>query len=100
MNSMRKYEVMYILKPDIEEDVYAQEISKFEQLVKDDGGEVENIEEWGKRTLAYEIDHYDQGYYVLMNFIYDPHKLDNLDEKFKMDSTILRHQIVRVDEEE
>lgn len=100
MDSLRRYEVMYILKPDIDEEVYAQEISKFEQLVTEDGGTVEDIEEWGKRTLAYEIKHYDQGYYVLMNFTYDPRKIDALDERFKMDSAVLRHQIIRVDEDE
>jgi len=99
MDSLRKYEVMYILKPDIDEDTYAQEVSKFEQLITQDGGKVENVEEWGKRTLAYEIKHYDQGYYVLMNFTYDSRKIGELDERFKMDSVVLRHQIVRVDEE-
>lgn len=91
---------MYILKPDIEEETYAQVINKFEQLVKEDGGEVEEIEEWGKRTFAYEIDHYDQGYYVLMSFAYEPERVRELDEKFKIESTILRHQIVRLDEDE
>ncbi len=89
---------MYILKPDIEEETYAQVISKFEQLVKEDGGEVETIEEWGKRTFAYEIDHYDQGYYVLMSFTCDAERVRELDEKFKMESAVLRHQIVRLDE--
>jgi len=99
MDSLRKYEVMYILKPDIDEDLYAQEVSKFEQLIAEDGGTVEDVEEWGKRALAYEIDHYDQGYYVVMNFTYDPRKIEALDERFKIDSVVLRHQIVRVDEE-
>lgn len=100
MDSLRKYEVMYILKPDIDEEVYAQKVSKFEGLVTEDGGTVEDLEEWGKRTLAYEIKHYDQGYYVLMSFTYDPRKINALDEQFKMDSAVLRHQIVRVDEDE
>jgi small subunit ribosomal protein S6 len=91
---------MYILKPDIEEEQYAQEIARFEELVNQEGGQVEGIDEWGKRTLAYEIRHYDQGYYVLMNFNFDPTKLPQLEERFKLDDVVLRHQIVRLDEEE
>jgi len=91
---------MYILKPDIEEEQYAQEITRFEELVKGEGGQVEGIDEWGKRTLAYEIRHYEQGYYVLMGFAFDPAQLPQLEERFKLDSAILRHQIVRLDEED
>lgn len=91
---------MYILKPDIEEEQYAQEIARFEELVNQEGGRVEGIDEWGKRILAYEINHYEQGYYVLMSFAFDPAELPRLEERFKLDSAVLRHQIVRLDEED
>jgi len=91
---------MYILRPDIEEEQYAQEIARFEELVKGEGGRVEGIDEWGKRSLAYEIRHYDQGYYVLMGFDLDPTRLPRLEERFKLDDAVLRHQIVRLDEED
>jgi len=90
---------MYILKPDIDEEHYAQEVSRFEELVRQEGGEVGEIEERGKRTLAYEIKHYDQGYYVLMNFSLNPQSLPRLEERFRLDDVVLRYQIVRLDEE-
>jgi len=91
---------MYILRPDIEEEQYAQEIGRFEELVKGEGGRVEGIDEWGKRKLAYEIRHYDQGYYVLMNFAYPPARLPQLEERLKLNEAILRHQVVRLDKED
>ncbi|NIT75772.1 MAG: 30S ribosomal protein S6, partial [Thermoplasmata archaeon] len=91
--------VLYILRPDIEEEQYAQKISRFEELIGQEGGKVEGIDEWGKRRLAYEVDHFDQGYYVLMNFTFDPAQLGQVEERFKLDEAVLRHQIVRLDKE-
>lgn len=65
---MNSYEVLYIVKPDMEEEARAALIAKFSDLVKDNGGEVENVEEWGLRKLAYAINYITDGYYVLMNF--------------------------------
>ncbi len=87
---------MYILRPDIDEERYAQEVGRFEELVRQEGGEVGEIEERGKRPLAYEIEHYDQGYYVLMNFTLEPDRLPRVDERFKLNEAVLRHQIVRL----
>ncbi len=91
--------MLYILRPDIEEEQYAQKISRFEELIGQEGGKVEGIDEWGKRRLAYEVDHFDQGYYVLMNFTFDPAQLGQVEERFKLDEAVLRHQIVRLDKE-
>ncbi|MGQ9601330.1 MAG: 30S ribosomal protein S6 [Candidatus Bipolaricaulia bacterium] len=88
--------MMYILRPDIDEERYAQEVDRCEELVRQEGGEVGEIEERGKRSLAYEIKHYDQGYYVLMNFTLEPDRLPRVDERFKLNEAVLRHQIVRL----
>lgn len=91
--------MLYILRPDIEETQYAQKIARFEELVNQGGGRVEGIDEWGKRHLAYEISHYSQGFYILMNFALDPSQLGQLEERFKLDDAVLRHQIVRLAKE-
>ena len=65
---MNSYEVLYIVKPDMEEEARAALIAKFSDLVKDNGGEVENVEEWGLRKLAYAINYITDGYYDLINF--------------------------------
>ena len=93
----RVYEVLYIVRPDIEEDEYSEVIGKFEQAVTDEGGEVANIEEWNVRPFAYEIEHYERGYYVLMTFHAEIDVIERLDERFKLDNRILRQQFVRVE---
>ncbi len=92
--------MLYIVRPDVEEDEYAQVVSKFEGSVQELGGVVTSVEEWGSRPFAYEIEHYDRGYYVLMQFTLDVAQLGELDERFKLDERVLRHQIVRLEDEE
>jgi len=94
----RAYEVLYIIRPDIEEEGYARVISCYEQAVEENGGKVTELAEWGVRPFAYEIGHYDKGYYVLMSFVIDVEALGRLDEMFKLDQEVLRHQIVRLEE--
>lgn len=65
---MNSYEALYIVKPDMDEEARAALIQKFSELVTSNGGEVESVEEWGMRKLAYSIDYITEGYYVLMNF--------------------------------
>lgn len=91
---------MYILKPDIDEELYAQEVDRCEELIRQEGGEVGEVEERGRRSLAYEIRHYDQGYYVLMNFSLDPEGVKRVGERFKLDEAVLRYQIVALNDKE
>jgi small subunit ribosomal protein S6 len=91
---------MYILKPDIDEERYAQEVNRCEELIRQEGGEVGEVEERGKRTLAYEIRHYDQGYYVLMDFALDPKGVQRIGERLKLNEAVLRYQIVNLNDKE
>jgi small subunit ribosomal protein S6 len=95
----RKYEVMFIIRPDVEDEEYAALVSKFEGAVTDLGGMVGGVDEWGKRHFAYEIDHYGEGYYVVMEFEIEPQVIKQLEERFKLDGKIIRHQIIRLEEE-
>lgn len=89
---------MYIIRPDIPEGEYDQVLKRYEQAVVENGGRVMGMEEWGSRSFAYEIEHYDKGYYVLMAFVLDPVKLPMLKERFQLDERVLRFQIVRQEE--
>lgn len=95
----RVYEVLYIVRPDVDEDEYSEVIGKFEGVVNDEGGEVSEIEEWNIIPFAYEIEHYDRGYYVLMTFHAEVGVVPTLDERLKLEGRVLRHQIVRQDPE-
>ena len=65
---MNSYEVLYILKPDMEEEARTALIASFNEIITSNGGEVEKTDEWGMRKLAYSINYITDGYYVLVNF--------------------------------
>ncbi len=91
---MNSYEVLYIVKPDMEEEARAALIAKFSDLVKDNGGEVENVEEWGLRKLAYAINYITDGYYVLMNFKAKAEFPAEMDRLMRINDNIMRDMII------
>ena len=95
---MNKYEVLYIITPEITEEATKAEIEKFSGIVAANGGEVTAVDEWGKRRLAYEIDYKSEGYYVLMTFLSAPEFPSELERNFKNDESILRYMVTRVAE--
>ena len=90
---MNSYEVLYIVKPDMEEEARAALISKFSELVTNNGGEVENVDEWGSRKLAYAINYITEGYYVLMNFKAKSDFPAELDRLMRINENIMRNMI-------
>lgn len=91
---MNSYEVLYIVKPDMEEEARVALISKFSELVTNNGGEVENVDEWGSRKLAYAINYITEGYYVLMNFKAKSDFPAELDRLMRINENIMRNMIV------
>ena len=65
---MNKYEAMYIVNPNVADDARAALVERFSGIVTNGGGNVEKIDDWGKRKLAYEIDDLTEGHYILMHF--------------------------------
>ncbi len=94
---MRKYEVMYIVKP-LEEEATNAVIEKFENLIKNNGGNIEKTDRWGKKRLAYELKDFVEGYYVVVNFTAEPGVVAELDRVMKITDEILKHMIVKEDE--
>ncbi len=92
----RTYEMVYILRPDLDEEQRRGRISRVEQVIDTLGGQVETTDEWGSRILAYEINHYREGYYVLVTFLLPPDKVRDLEGRFSMEDEILRYQVVRL----
>lgn len=91
-----KYEVLYIIDPEIGEEGIAALVEKFKAMVEAEGT-LESIEEWGKRKLAYLIDDKPEGYYVLMNFESNPELPAELDRVFKITEGIMRSLITVVE---
>lgn len=95
---MRKYEVMYIVRPDLEEEATKATVERYQNAVTENGGEVEKLDDKGKRRLAYEINDYREGYYVLMNINAGPAVVDELERLFNINEDIMRHIVIREDE--
>ena len=94
---MKKYEVMFIAKP-FEEAEVDPIVEKVTNLITKNGGNVEKVDRWGKRHLAYPVKKQADGYYVLINFEADPTIIFEIDRVMKIHETILRHLIVNIDE--
>ena len=93
---MNKYESMYILKPDLEEEARKALIAKFSAIVTDNGGKIEKIDEWGQKKLAYEIDYIKEGYYVLMTFEAAPEFPSELERHYNISDSVLRFNVIRL----
>ena len=89
------YESLFVIKPNLAEEETAAVVNKFTSLIADNGGTVESINVWGKRRLAYLIEDYAEGYYVLVNFKSDATLPLELNRVFGITDEILRYVVVR-----
>ena len=92
---MNKYEAMYIVTPEMEDEAIKGVIEKFSGIITANGGEIEKTDEWGRQKLAYPIDYKTEGYYVLVNFAAAPELPRELERNFRNDESILRYMVVR-----
>ena len=91
------YEVVYILDPAMGEEAIAAMVEKFKTLVETQGT-VSEVDEWGKRRLAYPINDLNEGYYVLMTFTAEPSLPAELDRVLKITEGVMRSMIICKDE--
>src|SRR4249920_1130866 len=97
--SDRQYELVYILPPDTTEQQVAELHTQVEQVVALLNGQIEKTENWGRRRLAYEIGHQKEGVYVLQVINGSGELMKELDRRLKVMDQVIRHIVVRVDEE-
>ena len=100
MSAPRRYELVYIVTPDAPEEQVAAIHEQVEQTVQKMGGTLEKSENWGRRKLAYEIQHHKDGVYVLEVIVGGGELMKELDRKLKVVDQVIRHLVVRVDEEQ
>lgn len=94
---MRSYETLFVLKPDLDEDATTAAIERLTELIQKNKDTVEQINRWGKKRLAYEIEDYREGYYTLVYFQGEPETAKELDRVMRISDFLLRHTIVRRD---
>ncbi|MBT2692200.1 30S ribosomal protein S6 [Bacillus sp. ISL-55] len=95
---MRKYEIMYIIRPNIEEDAKKALTERFSTILTENGAEVAEAKEWGKRRLAYEINDFRDGYYQLVKVNATPAAVEEFSRLAKINEDILRHIVIREEE--
>ena len=92
---MNSYETLYVIKPDLEDEARAALIQKFSAIITDNSGEVESVDEWGKRKLAYAIDYISEGYYVLVNFKANAELPAELERNFRINDNVMRYMVIK-----
>ncbi|MFM9331346.1 30S ribosomal protein S6 [Paenibacillus mesotrionivorans] len=91
---MRKYEVMYILRSELEQEAVQTTVEKFANIITSNGGEITKSDLMGKRRLAYEINKMRDGFYVLVHFNAEPAVVLELDRVLKISDEVIRFLIV------
>jgi len=91
---VKEYEIVYVLRPDLSDEDRAKKVERIHGLITDNGGQIDKIDDWGKRVLAYEIQHYTEGHYGLTLFHLPPQAVNRVGERLNIDEEILRYQIV------
>ncbi|WP_067622123.1 30S ribosomal protein S6 [Alicyclobacillus acidiphilus] len=95
---MRQYETMYILNPALEAEQTAELVQKYQTLISDQGGQIDELQEIGKRRLAYEIEGNREGYYVLIQYTAGTDVSKELERVMRIDENVVRYLTVRVGE--
>ena len=95
---MHQYELMVILDPEIDERTVAPSLDKFLGVVRNAGGSIENVDIWGKRRLAYEINKKSEGIYAVVNFTATSEATQELDRQLKLNEQIMRTKVLRAEE--
>jgi len=95
---LRDYELIVIVSPEVPEEELPSHLDKISEFITNKGGSVTEVERWGKRKLAYPINHFREGNYVLTRFKLEPGTTAELEANLRISERILRHLLVRLGE--
>ena len=92
---MKAYELLFFVAPTISDEDRVAVMKRIETTIAEGAGKVDNVDEWGKRKLAYEINGLTDGDYTLVNFHADPQNIAELDRVLRINDAVVRHMIVK-----
>ena len=92
---MKAYELLFFVDPQITEEVRAGVMKRIDVAITEDGGVIDNVQDWGKRKLAFEVDKLAEGDYTLIDCHADPTQITELDRVLRINDAVKRHMIVR-----
>jgi small subunit ribosomal protein S6 len=95
---MRRYELMVLLDPDVEERTVTPSLEQYLGVIRQDGGTVEKVDIWGRRRLAYEIAKKAEGIYAVVDLQAEPATVKELDRQLNLNEAVLRTKVIRPDQ--
>jgi len=95
---MRIYEALFIIKPDVPEEEIDQRLEALRTHLTGMGATIDKLEKWGKRRLAYKVDKYREGFYVLFQFTAGPETVTEFERRLRVSDIVLKFLTVRIDE--
>ena len=95
---MHQYELMVILDPEVDERTVGPSLDKFLGVIRNDGGTIDNVDIWGRRRLAYEINKKAEGIYAVVNFTANSDATIELDRQLKLSEAVMRTKVLRAEE--
>ncbi|HEX6547263.1 MAG TPA: 30S ribosomal protein S6 [Candidatus Dormibacteraeota bacterium] len=91
----RDYEILFIVRPELDEEQVNASVKSVEDLIRNLGGEVQRTDLWGRRRLAYEVSHLREGHYVLVEFELESDRIEDLKNSLKISETVFRFLVTR-----
>ncbi|MBR4455516.1 MAG: 30S ribosomal protein S6 [Solobacterium sp.] len=95
---MSKYEVMYIINANVDEEKRTALIEQLNGIITSEGGKIVRVDEWGMKEFAYEIDDMTKGYYVIVTFEAENEALNEFDRLMRINPSVVRFMIVNIDD--
>ena len=94
---MRRYEMMVILDPELEERTVAPSLDTFLNVIRQSGGSVDKVDIWGRRRMAFEIQKKAEGIYAVIDMTCEPAAVKELDRQLNINEAVLRTKVIRPD---
>ena len=95
---MRDYELVVVVSPEVGDEGFPVAVERVSQFIRDRGGEVKDVDQWGRRRLAYPIQRHTEGFYAVTHFSADPQAVRPLESSLDLAEDVLRHLVVKLEE--
>ena len=97
-DTVRDYELVIVVDPEVGDDGLPAIVERVNNFIQERGGTINNVDQWGKRRLAYPIKRHNEGYYVITHFSFDPQVIRALEGSLDLAEDLLRHLVTRIEE--
>ncbi len=95
---MRDYELVMVVDPEVGDEGLPGTVDRVHGFIQERGGEIKNVDQWGRRRLAYPIKRKQEAYYVITHFSFDPQGIRALEGNLDLAEDVLRHLVTRIEE--